>query len=129
MTVFLSGKARETLINIVDANFMKYGLKDEYTQEILNIIGKFSDVDKVVLFGSRAMGKHKKTSDVDIALFGKNVTAGLAGAIKFEIEEETIIPYFFDFVAYPLIQNQKLKEHINTKGVTLWERTNEDKDV
>jgi len=102
---------------------MKYGLKDEYTQVFLSIIDKFQDVDKVVLFGSRAMEKHKKASDVDIALFGKNVNAGLASAIKFEIEEETVIPYFFDVVAYPVIKNQELKEHINTKGVILWERT------
>jgi len=108
---------------------VKYGLKDEYTQDFLSIINKFHDVDKVVLFGSRAMEKHKKTSDVDIALFGKKVNAGLASAIKFEIEEETVIPYFFDVVAYPVIQNSKFKEHINTKGVTLWERKNEVKNV
>ena len=104
---------------------MKYGLKDEYTRDFLSIIDKFQDVDKVVLFGSRAMEKHKKTSDVDIALFGKKVNAGLASAVKFEIEEETVIPYFFDVVAYPVIQNPKFKEHINTKGVTLWERASE----
>ena len=56
---------------------MKYGLKERYTRDFLSIIGKFQDVDKVVLFGSRAMEKHKKTSDVDIALFGEKVNAGL----------------------------------------------------
>jgi len=108
---------------------VKYGLKDEYTRDFLSVIDKFKDVDKVVLFGSRAMEKHKRASDVDIALFGKNVNAGLAGAVKYEIEEETVIPYFFDVVAYSVIKNQKLKEHINTKGITLWERTNEVKNV
>lgn len=38
---------------------MKYGLKDKYTRDFLSIIDKFQDVDKVVLFGSRAMEKHK----------------------------------------------------------------------
>jgi predicted nucleotidyltransferase len=101
---------------------VEYGLKDEYTKTFLDIIGSFNEVEKVVLFGSRATGTYKKASDVDIALFGKNVSAGLACAVKFEIEEETAIPYFFDIVAYPLIKNEKLKEHIDTKGVVLWER-------
>jgi len=37
-----------------------------------------------------------------------------------KIPARTILPYFFDVVAYPVIQNQKFKEHIDTKGVMLW---------
>ena len=108
---------------------MKYGLKDEYTREFLRIVGKFDNVEKVVLFGSRAMGNYKRASDVDIALYGKDVNAALACSVKYEIEEGTVIPYFFDVVAYPIIKNEKFKEHIDTKGVTLWERTGETKNV
>jgi predicted nucleotidyltransferase len=35
-----------------------------------------------LLFGSRAIDTWKPASDVDIALFGENVTAGLAAALK-----------------------------------------------
>jgi len=48
-----------------------------------------------------------------------------ACAIKFEIEEETIIPYFFDVIAYPVIKNEKLKEHIDNKGIILLNKTKE----
>jgi predicted nucleotidyltransferase len=108
---------------------LEYGLKAEHRQKILSIIGNFGVVDKVVLFGSRAMGKQKRASDVDIALFGDGVDYGLACAIKFEIEEGTAIPFFFDVVAYPLIKNERLKEHIDTKGVVLWEKASEAKNV
>jgi len=108
---------------------VKYGLKNEHIQTFLEIIAKFDNVEKVMLFGSRAMGNHKKTSDVDIVIFGENVNAALACAIKFEIEEETIIPYFFDVVAYPVIKNEKLKEHINRKGIILLNKTKEAKYV
>jgi len=108
---------------------VRYGLKDEHIQTFLEIIAKFDKVEKVTLFGSRAAGNHKKASDVDIAIFGKDVNAGVASAIKFEIEEETVIPYFFDVVAYPVIKNEKLKEHIDTKGVILWEKTKEAENV
>jgi predicted nucleotidyltransferase len=123
-TVFIDKEKNNAEIKIV-----KYGLKNEHIRIFLEIISKFDDVEKVALFGSRAMGNHKKTSDVDIAVFGKNVNTGLACAIKFEIEEETVIPYFFDVVAYPIIKNEKLKEHIDTKGIILWEKTKEVKNV
>jgi len=104
---------------------VKYGLKDEYIQTFLEIIAKFDNVEKVALFGSRATGNHKKASDVDIVIFGENVNAALACAIKFEIEEETIIPYFFDVIAYQVIKNEKLKEHIDKKSIILWNKTKE----
>ena len=101
---------------------MKYGLKDEYIEKFIAIIEKFDCVEKIVLFGSRAMGNYKKASDVDIALFGENVNWGIACSIKYKVEDETTIPYFFDSVAYNTIKNDALKEHINTEGVVLWKK-------
>ena len=48
---------------------MKYGLKDEIYDKILNIARKNKQY-KFILFGSRARGKYKKESDIDIAIKG-----------------------------------------------------------
>ncbi len=99
---------------------MKYGLNDAQLREIINCIKKYPEVEEAVLFGSRAMGTFKDGSDVDIALKGEAVTASLAAKLKFNIEEDTNLPFFFDFIAYPTISNEELKTHIDIKGRLLY---------
>lgn len=36
---------------------------------------RFEEIDRALIFGSRAMGNHKKGSDVDIAVSGESVTS------------------------------------------------------
>jgi predicted nucleotidyltransferase len=74
------------------------------------------------LFGSRAMGTYKRASDVDIALKGAGISATLAARLKFDIEEDTYLPFFFDFVAYSTITNEALRNHIDGKGVLIYRK-------
>jgi type I restriction enzyme, S subunit len=101
---------------------MKYGLSEKQLAEIIAILRSFPEIEEAILFGSRAIDTFKEASDVDIALKGERVTAALAAKLKFELEEETYLPFFFDFVAYPTITNEALREHINTKGVVIFRR-------
>ena len=103
---------------------MKYGLSKKQLNEIISFIEQYPQVQEAVLFGSRAIGTYKEASDVDIALKGNDVTAGLAAKMKFNIEEDTTLPFFFDFIAYPTITNEKLKEHIKDKGVVIYHKGN-----
>ncbi len=99
---------------------MKYGLTTEQLDKIISFIRTYPEIEEAVLFGSRAMGNYKKTSDVDIALKGPFVTASLAARMKSNLEEESNLPYFFDFLAYPIISNEALKQHIITHGIVLY---------
>jgi len=99
---------------------MKYGLSEEQLKQIQDIISSYDEIDEAILFGSRAMDTYKEASDVDIALKGKNVNASLAARLKYRLEEDTYLPFFFDFIAYPTITNQALKKHIDTKGVSIY---------
>ena len=101
---------------------MKYGLSEAQLQETIAFIGQYPEVEAAVLFGSRAIDTYKEASDVDIALKGARVTHGLAAKMKFDIEEDSVLPFFFDFVAYPLITNEALKTHIDTKGAVIFRR-------
>ncbi len=101
---------------------MQYGLSEKQLAEVIAILRSFPEIGEAVLFGSRAIDTFKEASDVDIALKGKGVTAALAAKLKFHLEEETYQPFFFDFVAYPTITNEALREHINTKGVVVFRR-------
>ena len=53
---------------------MKYGLTERDIKYIIESIKTFSEIKEVVLFGSRAKGKFKNGSDVDMAIKGENIT-------------------------------------------------------
>ena len=101
---------------------MKFGLTEEQCREIIEFISGYPEVEEATLLGSRATGTFKNESDVDIALKGDEVNASLAAKMKFNIEEDSYLPFFFDFVAYATITNESLKKHIDTKGTVLFRR-------
>jgi predicted nucleotidyltransferase len=99
---------------------MKYGLADKQLQEIIDTLAKVPQIEKALLFGSRAMGNFKKASDIDIAIMGEHADFRIAAHIKYELEEETNLPYFFDIIAYNTIDNNALKEHLHKYGKVIY---------
>ncbi|MCK5243661.1 MAG: restriction endonuclease subunit S, partial [Desulfobacterales bacterium] len=101
---------------------MTDGLKNKYRKAIIGILTTNKQVEKVVLFGSRAMGTFTPASDVDIALFGDNLTltdqAKLAEAI-----DELSIPQRVDILLHKFIKNEKLIKHIKRHGVEWYRRS------
>ncbi len=98
----------------------KYGLTDSDQKQMNDIFFKFKAIQKVVLFGSRAMNTFKKGSDVDLVLSfeGKDIIS----LVKDALEEETTIPYFFDVLDEKSIQSEELKEHIRHHGIVLYKK-------
>jgi uncharacterized protein len=95
---------------------MTDGLKDKHRKAIIEILSSSRRVERVVLFGSRAMGTFTSTSDVDIALFGDELT--LTDHAKFaEAIDELSIPQQVDILLHQSIKNEKLIEHIKNHGV------------
>lgn len=96
---------------------MKYGLADKYLKAMFDTINKFDEIEEVYLFGSRATGKHKVASDIDLAIKGRLADNLVAQQLK-EALEETDIPYFFDVVSYNNASDE-LKVRIDADGVRL----------
>ena len=48
----------------------KFGLPPEAYNKIKNLLNSFSEIEKVKIFGSRAKGNYKTSSDIDMVLFG-----------------------------------------------------------
>lgn len=101
---------------------MKYGLREDELHIIITYIAKHREIETAILFGSRAMGTYRQTSDIDIALKGEQVTPFVAATLKSELEDETVIPYFFDFVSYPQLTHREFIKHIDEYGITIYSR-------
>jgi len=104
-----------------------FGLREKDIDEITGILQAYGMVEKVVIFGSRAKGNHRRGSDVDLALFG-SVDERTATQIAYRLNEETMMPYHFDVLVYDRIAGEKLKAHIDRVGRELYVK-NPEKEV
>ncbi len=99
------------------------GLTCDELEEITTILNKFPQISSAILFGSRAKGSYKKGSDVDIALVGENLDTVIT-KISYQLNEESTLPYYFDFIDYKTITNIDLKDHIDRVGITFFSKNN-----
>ncbi|HHX96403.1 MAG TPA: nucleotidyltransferase domain-containing protein [Clostridia bacterium] len=99
-----------------------YGLLERDFKFILKAISGYSEIEEVIIFGSRAMGNYKKGSDIDLALKGEKVDQRVVRRLTDELEEEYPLPYFFDIVNYNDIEDQELKRQIDSVGKIIWKR-------
>ena len=99
---------------------MRFGLTKHDTDLIIETLAAFAEVEEAVIFGSRAMGHAKRGSDVDLALKGKRLDRTTVTHVKFVLDEELPLPYFFDVVHYDSLPNTALKAYIDDKGKVLF---------
>ena len=95
---------------------MKFGISEISFNRIVEVLEKFEAIDQVLIFGSRSIGNYKKGSDIDLAVFGANITIEEINQISVALNEETPIPYHVDIVHYESLKNDALKQHIMTYG-------------
>lgn len=76
-----------------------------------SLFSRYKDLEKVSVFGSRAMGTDKPNSDIDLVFWGD--ISDLDKRRLYNQLEELPIPYQFDFIAYDDIEHRALKDHIN----------------
>ena len=91
-------------------------------QSYIEIIRKIflpytSKIKKIILFGSRATGKAKPYSDIDIAIVGE-LSAEELTEIR-ELFEESSLPIEVDVILYSEISSNLLKNHIEKFGVEI----------
>ena len=100
---------------------MTDGLKDNHRNAIIDILSANKRIERVVLFGSRAMGTYTMTSDVDLVLYGNHLTltdqAHLADAL-----DKLTVPQRVDLVLHNVIDNDELCKHIERHGIEWYRR-------
>ncbi|BCJ85668.1 nucleotidyltransferase family protein [Effusibacillus dendaii] len=100
----------------------QFGISDKSFQLLLDTFIHYTQVEEVILFGSRAKGNYKKGSDIDLAIKGKECSASLALTLQSYINEELPIPYTVDVIDYNSLNHKELKEHIDRVGIKFYKR-------
>lgn len=92
------------------------GIDDSIEQDIISIAIK-NDIKKLILFGSRARGDFKSTSDIDLAVEGGNISA-----FAVQVDEEVSTLLEFDIINLDGRVQKELLESIRREGVLLYEK-------
>jgi predicted nucleotidyltransferase len=90
----------------------------ELETRVRAVLRRHPEISSAAIFGSRAQGTHKPTSDVDLALWGRLDPLG-AEALAAELDELPL-PYRFDVVAFDHVQLPELRENIRTTGRVMY---------
>jgi predicted nucleotidyltransferase len=80
------------------------------------------EVERAVVYGSRAMDRHKPGSDIDIALEGDSIAHSTLNRIGAELDALDL-PYVFDLCVLAKVENKDLKEHVARVGAPLFTRS------
>lgn len=97
----------------------KTGLNNEVVEAINGIFAKHGAIEKVLIYGSRAKGNFKPSSDIDLSIIGENLDTELLQSIEFELDD-LLLPYKFDISIYEKINNPAFLEHINRNGIIFY---------
>jgi len=100
---------------------VSHGLTNETVAQIALVLGRFSAVEKAILFGSRAKGVHHRGSDIDLALVGDTLHWRTLGRIE-DALDDLLLPYRFSLVIYGKKLDPAVAAHIERVGVIFYEK-------
>lgn len=100
---------------------MNHGLTSETVDRIRSVLARFPQVEKAILYGSRAKGNYKRGSDIDLTLFGSGLNASVRSKINSGLDD-LLLPQKVDVSIFAKISHADLIEHIRRVGVVLYEK-------
>ena len=92
------------------------GISEEVIKEITSLAEKYA-ITKVILFGSRARGDYHRASDIDLAVYGGDVTN-----FSFDVEEYTSTLLTYDVIDMNKDHQVGLLESIEKEGRVIYEK-------
>jgi len=120
---------------------MKYGLKDTTIEQIRAVLSCYPQVERAVLYGSRARkcrrantrvasktptvharGNARIGSDIDLTLIGgDDLDRSILGKIFDELDD-LLLSYTFDLSLFSMISDPDMRAEIRRTGVVFYER-------
>jgi predicted nucleotidyltransferase len=100
---------------------MPYGISTKNIQRLLSIFPLFPEVEAVILFGSRARGKFREVSDVDLALKGNDIQLHTLLRISAMLDD-LLLPVTVDLLIYEHVSDPALLHQIDKEGLYLYHK-------
>lgn len=102
----------------------RFGLSATVIDKIHGVLARHPNVQRAVLYGSRAKGNYKPGSDIDLTLFaapGQDIGHREVADILDEVDD-LLLPYTMDLSVFEHLNHDGLREHIERLGQVFYER-------
>ena len=100
---------------------MNHGLSDATVAKIHGVLLRHAEVERAILYGSRAKGNFKPGSDIDLTLTGSRLNDRIRGRIDEDLDD-LLLPYEFDLSLFADLTHPELIDHIRRVGVIFYEK-------
>lgn len=98
-----------------------YGLPPQALARLNAVFRKWPQIDRVILYGSRAKGNFRTGSDIDLCLEADTMQTAELLQLCAEIDD-LLLPWKIDLALKHTIENADLVAHIERVGVPVYER-------
>ncbi len=98
---------------------MEFGLKDSEINALRETLASIPEVEEAIIYGSRARGTNRISSDIDITLKGRNLTYLQLALLDAKIDD-LYLPYFVDLSLFSMLKNEDLIDSIAREGKVLY---------
>ena len=98
-----------------------HGLPQKTVMRITGVLAHFPEVERAVLFGSRAKATYEPGSDSDLALVGTALNWRTVGKI-YDALDDLLLPHRFSLILLDGGTDTEVAAHIRRGGITLHQR-------
>lgn len=97
-----------------------FGLKQEHIDAINGCFSQHPSIEKVIVYGSRALGTQKNGSDIDLTIIGQ---LNYSELLRLENQlDDLLLPFKIDLSLMKNITNPDLIDHILRVGAIFYSR-------
>lgn len=99
----------------------RFGLPLHAVEKLCAVFRDCPQVERVILYGSRAKGNYRVGSDIDLTVEGEGLSLAQLLAMESQIDE-LLLPWMVDLSLKDRIDNPALLDHIARVGLPFYER-------
>jgi uncharacterized protein len=100
----------------------RFGLSESTRKKICAVFENIKPIERVLIYGSRAMGNFKPGSDIDLTIVDVDLNQKTLADVN-DLIDDLLLPYKVDLSIYKTLGHPELKEHINRVGLEFYVRS------
>ncbi|MDD4373995.1 MAG: nucleotidyltransferase domain-containing protein [Bacteroidales bacterium] len=101
-----------------------FGLDEDLRSNFNKIFASFPEIEKVIIYGSRAKGNYREGSDIDLCLVGDDLNEAIRKRVWLMLDELNT-PYLIDLSVFNQLESESLIDHIQRVGEIFYRKPNE----
>ena len=100
---------------------MKFGLSEKTLLRMIEVFAQHPKVEEVLIYGSRAKGNYKPSSDIDLTVIAPEMDLSDLHKISLDLDD-LLLPYMIDLSLYHHITDPDVLKHVERVGKVFYRR-------